>query len=108
VRASGSSRRREARCGTTTGTDGNGVITKANLIVATGNNNWAMSHSVDMVAKTFVDGRNVTEGMLNRVRLPFAATTACLSCSTHALGQMPLLIDVVDSAGQVVETFRRD
>ncbi|HHX64482.1 MAG TPA: Ni/Fe hydrogenase subunit alpha [Chloroflexi bacterium] len=89
-------------------TDEHGVITKANLIVATGNNNWAMSHAVDMVAKTFVDGNNLTEGMLNRVEAAVRAYDPCLSCSTHALGQMPMIIDIVDSTGQTVKQFRRD
>jgi NAD-reducing hydrogenase large subunit len=89
-------------------TDDDGVITKVNLIVATGNNNWAMSHSVDMVAKTFVDGAHVTEGMLNRVEAAIRAYDPCLSCSTHALGQMPLLIDIVDAQGQQVKRLQRN
>jgi NAD-reducing hydrogenase large subunit len=85
-----------------------GMITKVNLIVATGNNNWAMSHSVDMVAKAFVDGQNPTEGMLNRVEAAIRCYDPCLSCSTHALGQMPLIIDMVDPSGNLVRQFRRD
>jgi len=83
-------------------TDDDGLITKVNLIVATGNNNWAMSHSVDMVAKTFVDGKHLTEGMLNRVEAAIRCYDPCLSCSTHALGQMPLLVEVLDASGEVV------
>ena len=89
-------------------TDENGVLTKVNLIVATGNNNWAMSHSVDMVAKKFVDGNNVTEGMLNRVEAAIRCYDPCLSCSTHAVGQMPLIVDVMDAQGEPVERFVRD
>ena len=89
-------------------TDDHGVITKANLIVATGNNNWAMSHAVDMVAKTFVDGNNVTEGMLNRVEAAIRAYDPCLSCSTHAMGQMPMIIDIIDATGQQVQRLQRD
>lgn len=85
-----------------------GVMEKANLIVATGNNNWAMSKSVDMVAKTFVDGNNVTEGMLNRVEAAIRCYDPCLSCSTHALGQMPIFIDVLGPEGKRVKQFRRD
>ncbi len=83
-------------------TDEDGLITKVNLIVATGNNNWAMCHSVDMVAKTFVDGNHLTEGMLNRVEAAIRCYDPCLSCSTHALGQMPLIVEMLDSSGQVV------
>jgi NAD-reducing hydrogenase large subunit len=85
-----------------------GQIAKVNLIVATGNNNFAMSHSVDLVAKTFVDGKNVTEGMLNRVEAAIRCYDPCLSCSTHALGQMPLMIDIIDSTGQCVRRIQRD
>ena len=89
-------------------TDDNGVITKVNLIVATGGNNWAMSNSVDLVAKEFVDGKNLTEGMLNRVEAAIRCYDPCLSCSTHALGQMPLVIDIVDAEGEQVKRFQRD
>ncbi|MGM0401588.1 MAG: Ni/Fe hydrogenase subunit alpha [Chloroflexota bacterium] len=88
--------------------DDNGVMQKANLIVATGNNNWAMNKSVDMVAKAFVDGNDLTEGMLNRVEAAIRCYDPCLSCSTHALGQMPMIIDVVDGEGETVKQFRRD
>jgi NAD-reducing hydrogenase large subunit len=89
-------------------TNDDGVITKANLIVATGNNNWAMSNAVDMVAKTYVDGNKLTEGMLNRVEAAIRCYDPCLSCSTHALGQMPLSIELLDAAGNVVGHCQRD
>jgi NAD-reducing hydrogenase large subunit len=89
-------------------TNDDGQITKANLIVATGNNNWAMNHAVGMVAKEFVDGNNLTEGMLNRVEAAIRCYDPCLSCSTHALGQMPLIVDVVDESGELLKSYRRD
>ncbi|MCE5257663.1 MAG: Ni/Fe hydrogenase subunit alpha, partial [Chloroflexi bacterium] len=89
-------------------TNDDGVITKVNLIVATGNNNYAMSHAVDSVAKTFIDGNNVTEGMLNRVEAAIRCYDPCLSCSTHALGQMPLIVDVIDASGDIRASYRRD
>lgn len=89
-------------------TDDQGLITKANLIVATGSNNFAMSHAVDLVAKTFVDGNNLTEGMLNRVEAAIRCYDPCLSCSTHALGQMPLQVEIVNAAGDLLQRFRRD
>ena len=85
-----------------------GVIEKVNLIVATGNNNWAMNKAVDSVAKTFVDGNNLTEGMLNRVEAAIRCYDPCLSCSTHALGQMPLIVDVLAPDGHRLERFQRD
>ncbi|MBN1580941.1 MAG: Ni/Fe hydrogenase subunit alpha [Anaerolineae bacterium] len=89
-------------------TDENGQLTKVNLIVATGNNNWAMSTSVDMVAKEFIDGNNITEGMLNRVEAAIRAYDPCLSCSTHAIGQMPIIVEVRDAQGDLIRTLRRD
>ena len=89
-------------------TDANGQLTDVNLIVATGHNNWAMSNSVDMVAKEFVDGNNLTEGMLNRVEAAIRAYDPCLSCSTHAIGQMPLLIEVRGPGGELVNRIQRD
>jgi len=89
-------------------TDDHGVITKVNLIVATGNNNWAMNKSVDMVAKTFVDPTNLTEGMLNRVEAAIRCYDPCLSCSTHALGQMPLVVRVENQTGDLLTTRTRD
>ncbi len=72
----------------------NGQLEKVNLIVSTGHNNWAMSEAVDSVAKTYVKGPEVQEGMLNRVEAAIRAYDPCLSCSTHAIGQMPITIDV--------------
>jgi len=89
-------------------TDDNGQITKVNLIVATGNNNYAMSTSVDMVAKEFVDPNNLTEGMLNRVEAAIRAYDPCLSCSTHAIGQMPLIVEVRGPNGELVQRVKRD
>jgi NAD-reducing hydrogenase large subunit len=88
-------------------TDPNGMLTKVNLIVATGHNNWAMSTAVEMVAKTYVDGKNLKEGMLNRVEAAIRAYDPCLSCSTHAIGAMPLAIELVEPDGTVVERISR-
>ena len=85
-----------------------GQITKVNLIVSTGHNNWAMSNAVDSVAKTYVKGPDVTEGMLNRVEAAIRAHDPCLSCSTHAVGQMPISVDIVDAQGNLVRNLRRD
>jgi NAD-reducing hydrogenase large subunit len=85
-----------------------GVIEKANMIVATAGNAWSMNHSVNMVAKRYVDGNNLTEGMLNRVEAAIRAHDPCLSCSTHAMGQMPIHIDLVSPEGEVLDTIHRD
>jgi NAD-reducing hydrogenase large subunit len=86
----------------------NGQLEKVNLIVSTGHNNWAMSNAVDSVAKTYISGQIVREGLLNRVEAAVRAHDPCLSCSTHAVGQMPMIVDIVDPEGTTVQTLRRD
>ena len=86
----------------------NQQITKVNLIVSTGHNNWAMSEAVDSVAKTYITNANVTEGQLNRVEAAIRAHDPCLSCSTHAVGQMPIIMEIRDSSDQLVNTVTRD
>ncbi len=86
----------------------NGQLERVNLIVATGHNNWAMSEAVDSVAKTYITGPNVTEGLLNRVEAAVRAHDPCLSCSTHAVGQMPIILEVRDPKGNLIQTLQRD
>jgi NAD-reducing hydrogenase large subunit len=88
-------------------TDQNGMLTKVNLIVATGHNNWAMNKAVEMVAKSFVDGKKLTEGMLNRVEAAIRAYDPCLSCSTHAIGAMPMIIELKEEDGTVIDRVER-
>ncbi len=85
----------------------NGQLERVNLIVATGNNNWAMSKAVDSVAKTYINGQVVHEGLLNRVEAAVRAYDPCLSCSTHAVGQMPIVIEMVDDRGNLTRTISR-
>jgi NAD-reducing hydrogenase large subunit len=89
-------------------TDAHGQIQKVNLIVSTGHNNWAMCEAVDSVAKTYISGHEIREGLLNRVEAAIRAYDPCLSCSTHAVGQMPMIVDVLDAQGELVQTLRRD
>jgi NAD-reducing hydrogenase large subunit len=86
----------------------NGQLERVNLIVSTGHNNWAMSNAVDSVAKTYITGPEVTEGMLNRVEAAIRAYDPCLSCSTHAVGQMPMIVDIEDMDGKLVRSIQRD
>jgi len=88
--------------------DENGKLLKVNLIVSTGHNNWAMSNAVDSVAKTYVKGPEIQEGMLNRVEAAIRAYDPCLSCSTHAVGQMPIQVDIIAADGVLVKTLKRD
>jgi NAD-reducing hydrogenase large subunit len=82
--------------------DANGLLTRVNLIVATGHNNWAMNQAVDRVARAFVHGPAVPEGMLNRVEAAVRCYDPCLSCSTHAVGKMPLELTMVGPDGGVL------
>jgi NAD-reducing hydrogenase large subunit len=87
--------------------DPSGQLTRVNLIVATGHNNWAMSTAVDSVAKTYITGPEIREGLLNRVEAAIRAYDPCLSCSTHAVGQMPLTVEMLDPQGNLVQTVSR-
>ncbi len=87
--------------------DENGLMRWANLIIATGNNNLAMNRGVLQVARRFVDGNRLQEGMLNRVEAVIRCFDPCLSCSTHALGQMPLRIELLTAQGEVCDALQR-
>jgi NAD-reducing hydrogenase large subunit len=87
--------------------DEHGLITWVDLIIATGHNNLAMNQSIRQVAEAYVDGTKLTEGMLNRVEAVIRCYDPCLSCASHAFGQMPLVIELRDSAGQVVDRLAR-
>lgn len=89
-------------------TDEEGILTKANLIVATQNNSARMAMSVEKAAKGMIKGGEVNEGLLNKVEMAFRAYDPCHACATHALpGQMPLLCKVYDPQGNVVQELRR-
>lgn len=88
--------------------DENGLIKKVNLIIATGNNNLAMNQTIAQIAKHYVNGNAMTEGMLNRVEAGIRCYDPCLSCSTHAAGQMPLHIQLFGSNGDLLDEVCRD
>jgi NAD-reducing hydrogenase large subunit len=79
-----------------------GAIENVNLIVATGHNNYAMNKGVEMVAKEFINGSEIKEGALNRMEHVIRCYDPCLSCSTHAVGKMPLMVTVVDHEGNEI------
>jgi NAD-reducing hydrogenase large subunit len=87
--------------------DENGLMVWANLIIATGHNNLAMNRSVAQVAREYVRGEKLEEGMLNRVEAVIRAYDPCLSCSTHALGKMPLRIQLAAPDGTVLDELVR-
>ena len=83
--------------------DENDAIVKANLIVSTTNNNTAMNTAVRNVAAEYLDGKQLTEGLLNHIEVAIRAYDPCLSCATHAIGKMPLEVDLVDAGGNLVD-----
>ncbi|MBT9164626.1 MAG: NAD-reducing hydrogenase HoxS subunit beta [candidate division WS2 bacterium] len=88
--------------------DEDGVMQKANLIVSTGHNNWAISKAVDDVAKNFLDGKKLKEGMLNMVEGAIRCYDPCFSCSTHAIGKMPLLVELKSAEGILLDSVKRE
>lgn len=84
-----------------------GAITWANLIVATGHNNQAMNQSVKQVAQEYVKGAKIEEGMLNRVQAVVRAYDPCLSCSTHAAGEIALRMQLVAHDGMLLDEVIR-
>jgi NAD-reducing hydrogenase large subunit len=87
--------------------DDQGLIRWVNLVIATGHNNLAMNRSVLQVAKHFVQANRLNPGMLNRVEAVIRCYDPCLSCSTHALGQMDLQIQLVSPDGEVLDEISR-
>ena len=83
--------------------DEQGLIRWANLIIATGQNNLAMNKSVLQVAQEHVHGEKITHGMLNRVEAVIRAYDPCLSCSTHAAGQMALRVQLLSPDGNLLD-----
>ncbi len=88
--------------------DENGLMQKINLIIATGQNNLAMNRTVAQIARHYIHGSEIPEGMLNRVEAGIRAFDPCLSCSTHAVGQMPLHIQLVGTDGSVMNEIWRN
>jgi NAD-reducing hydrogenase large subunit len=87
--------------------DADGLVTRANLIVSTTNNNQAMNESIRRVAQDELSGHTLTEPLLNRIEVAIRAYDPCLSCATHALGQMPLELTLARTDGTVLDVLAR-
>ncbi len=87
--------------------DDDGLIKKANLIVSTTHNNQAMNETIRTVSRQYIDGHELTERLLNRVEIAIRAYDPCLSCATHALGQMPLELELRDGGDRILHGIRR-
>ena len=83
-----------------------GAIVAVNLIIATGNNNLAIGHSITQVSRHYVDGNRLQDGMLNRVQAVLRAYDPCLSCSTHAVGQYAVDIRLIGADGSELDAVR--
>ena len=79
------------------------LVTKCNLIVSTTHNNQAMNEAVRSVAREYLDGHELTEGLLNRIEVAIRAFDPCLSCATHAIGQMPLDVTLIGPGGELID-----
>lgn len=84
-----------------------GQIEAVNLIVATEHNNDALNKGILQTAKRFVHSNHLEEGMLNRVEAVIRTFDPCLSCSTHAFGQMPMIIELQAANGERLDHIRR-
>ena len=78
-------------------------VEMANLIVSTTSNNEPMNRAVEKVARDYLEGVEITEGLLNRVEVAIRAYDPCLSCATHALGQMPLVAELYGADGELLD-----
>ncbi|GAA6142673.1 Ni/Fe hydrogenase subunit alpha [Hydrogenophaga sp. 5NK40-0174] len=83
------------------------LISYCNLIVATTHNNTAMNEAVRKVAEQFLDGHEITEPLLNHIEIAIRAYDPCLSCATHALGQMPLTVSLRTMQGDLLDHVGR-
>ena len=86
--------------------DDDDLVTTCNLIVSTTHNNQPMNEAIRRVALRYLNGRQLSEGVLNHIEVAIRAFDPCLSCATHALGKMPLQVELQDAAGQVLQRLR--
>ena len=102
----------EAQRGTLTHhywTDEKGIVTKANIIVGTTNNNAAICMSLKKAAQGVIKkGVEVNDGILNMIEMAFRAYDPCFSCATHSLpGEMPMIVNIRDKDGEIVRRILR-
>jgi len=83
-------------------------IVRANLIVSTTHNNHAMNEAIRQVALQYLDGKEMNEGLLNHIEVAIRAFDPCLSCATHAVGKMPLEVELVDAEGAVIDRLSKN
>jgi len=84
-----------------------GIVEKASLIVSTTNNNQAMNESIRRVANQYLDGNRLNEALLNHIEVAIRAYDPCLSCATHAMGKMPMELNLLDNNGELVDRLEK-
>jgi NAD-reducing hydrogenase large subunit len=87
--------------------DDTGLLTRVNLLIATGQNNLPMQRTIQQIANRYVHGPELTDEMLNRLEAGIRAFDPCLSCSTHAAGEMPLYVELIGPDGTRIAEKRR-
>ena len=87
--------------------DADGLIEAVNLIIATGQNNSAMNRTITQIARHYLQGGHLSEPLLNRVEAGIRCYDPCLSCSTHAAGQMPLQLQLFSAEGTLLQELSR-
>jgi len=87
--------------------DDDEIIKKANLIVSTTSNNQAMNESIRQVASTYMNGKTITEPLLNNIEVAIRAYDPCLSCATHAVGKMPLKVELRHQNGELLHQLSK-
>lgn len=87
--------------------DDDGLLRSVNLLIATGQNNLAMNQAVAQIARRYITGPKLPEGILNRLEAGIRAFDPCLSCSTHALGDMPMILRLIGPRGELLDELRR-
>jgi NAD-reducing hydrogenase large subunit len=85
--------------------DDDDLVTMCNLIVSTTHNNQAMNEAIRSVARQYLNGNEITEGLLNHIEVAIRAFDPCLSCATHAIGKMPLIAELIDAEGRMIHAM---
>jgi NAD-reducing hydrogenase large subunit len=86
-----------------------GIVKHVDMVIATGQNNLSMNRAIRQIAMHYISDpdKEISEGILNRIEAGIRCFDPCLSCSTHALGKMPMSVEFVDAGGETIRTFRR-
>jgi NAD-reducing hydrogenase large subunit len=87
--------------------DEQGIVEKASLIVSTTNNNQAMNESIRKVSNQYLDGNKLSEALLNQVEVAIRAYDPCLSCATHAIGKMPMQINLLNANNELIDRLEK-